>query len=195
MTISATIYGLQRFEDNLDAEYAAIGRGVDAGLRKAGLALQRASQLIVPIDLGILRASAYTRRLGAGTGLDTVVGVGYTASYAGMVHEDMNLAHGTAYNAKYAYRIASKLHYYREPEDPPGGKKSWPGGVTQYHQRGVNQQAKFLLIAAQQNFTLMSQIVQNEIKSAKAVLGARKLQQLVKNTQNAAANGATNAIQ
>lgn len=186
MRISAAIYGLDKFQNNLDAEYAAIGRGVDAGVRKAGLALQRASQLIIPIDLGILRASAYTRRLGVGTGFSTVVGVGYTASYAGLVHEDMDLTHGAAYNAKYAYRIANKLRYYRAPEDPPGGKKSWAGGVTQYHQRGPHQQAKFLLIAAQQNFALMSQIVQDEIRAKKATLGARELSKFLTGEQKAA---------
>ncbi len=37
------------------------GSGLDKGLMLAGLALQRASQLLVPVDLGNLKASAFTR--------------------------------------------------------------------------------------------------------------------------------------
>jgi hypothetical protein len=35
--------------------------GLDKGLMLAGLALQRASQLLVPVDLGNLKSSAFTR--------------------------------------------------------------------------------------------------------------------------------------
>lgn len=39
----------------------AKGNGLDIGLMKAGLLLQRTSQLLVPVDLGNLKASAFTR--------------------------------------------------------------------------------------------------------------------------------------
>ena len=65
---------------------------------------------------------------------DGSVVVGYNAGYAVYVHEDMNKAHGAAYNAKYAAEIASGL--------TPSGKvkKGWKGRTN----RGADQQAKFL---------------------------------------------------
>lgn len=55
------------------------------GLKTAGLFLQRQSQGLVPVDFGILKASAFTRA--EGEGFSTVVLVGYTAFYAMYVHE------------------------------------------------------------------------------------------------------------
>ena len=62
-----------------------MGVGCNRGLKKAGLLLQRESQKVVPVDLGVLKASAFTRETGAG--FATVVYVGYTAAYAIYVHE------------------------------------------------------------------------------------------------------------
>lgn len=165
MRVSILTYGLDGIRKRAEREKFNIERGLDAGLRKAGLLLQRASQQLVPIDLGILRASAYTRRLGVGTGANTVIAVGYTASYAGMVHEEVDLAHGTEYNSKYAAEIASGAKYYRRAESPPNGKKSWPGGWVKYHARGQHQDAKFLSTAAIWNMQLMARVIQQEIQS------------------------------
>lgn len=60
-------------------------KGFSRGLLKAGHYLQRQSQKVVPLDTGILRASAYTKKTGSGS--TTEVTVGYTAPYALRVHE------------------------------------------------------------------------------------------------------------
>ena len=52
----------------------------------------------------------------------TAVRVGYTANYALFVHENLEAAHGAAFNAKHAAEIAAGTE----------------------HSRGDNQQAKFL---------------------------------------------------
>jgi hypothetical protein len=62
-----------------------------AGLKKGGLFLQRESQKIVPVQYGILRASAFTRA--EGEGKDFFVRVGYTAQYAIFVHENLDSHH------------------------------------------------------------------------------------------------------
>jgi len=66
-----------------------MGRGCARGLKKAGLRLQRESQRLVPVDYGVLKASAFTRSEGEGFG--TAVTVGYTAAYAVYVHENVEM--------------------------------------------------------------------------------------------------------
>lgn len=67
-------------------------------LRIVGLFLQRHSQLLVPIDTGALRNSAFTRH--EGTGFDTAVRVGYTVEYGVYVHENL-MAHHPIGQAKF----------------------------------------------------------------------------------------------
>jgi hypothetical protein len=59
------------------------------GMRLAGLALQADSQRVVPVEFGVLKASAFTRA--EGSGLKTTVTVGYTAAYAIFVHENVEM--------------------------------------------------------------------------------------------------------
>ena len=80
---------------------------------------------IVPVQTGNLRASGYTRH--TGSGIATVVEVGYTASYAIYVHEIVDNLHGAAFNEAYADRIAAA------PDNDP-----------YWFERGPNQQALFL---------------------------------------------------
>lgn len=81
------IFGVQRILSNLAVRNAKIAAGCEIGLKMAGLRLQRESQRVVPVDFGPLKASAYTRQ--KGTGVMTVVEVGYTAAYALEVHENV----------------------------------------------------------------------------------------------------------
>ena len=74
---------------NLKARNEALALGCTRGLKTAGLMLQRESQKIVPVDLGNLKASAFTRA--RGTGFATEVIVGYTAAYALYVHESVGM--------------------------------------------------------------------------------------------------------
>lgn len=83
--MTATLTGQKEVLGNLKRQQRALGLRVAVGLKAAGLALQRESQRLVPVDTGNLKASAFTRATGAG--LDTAVTVGYTAAYAMFVHE------------------------------------------------------------------------------------------------------------
>jgi len=98
-----------------------------AGMKVAGLFLQRESQKIVPVDTGILRSTAFTRATGFGFATDVLVG--YTAAYAIFVHEDLDAAHGTAFNQKHAAAFAAATTKRQKQRFAP---------------RGPNQQAKFL---------------------------------------------------
>lgn len=84
---SVRIFGTRTVLANMAARKAQIAAGAEAGLKLAGLHLQRDSQSHVPVEFGPLKASAYTRAIGKG--LSTVVEVGYTASYALYVHEQV----------------------------------------------------------------------------------------------------------
>lgn len=137
MTISISYNGFLRSLRRVQGLHAS---GVQRGLTKAALQLQRDSQAIVPVDIGNLKNSAFTRR--EGSGFKTVMTVGYTAAYAVFVHEILTNAHGAAYNAKHSAEIAAGLE----------------------HSRGPNQQAKFLEQPARQNFHTYSKIVRDEAR-------------------------------
>lgn len=80
-----------------------IGTAVARGLKKAGLALLRESQQLVPVDTGNLRGTGKCRNVG-GSGFDADVVVAYggeNCNYAVYVHEDTTKKHGAAYNAAY----------------------------------------------------------------------------------------------
>lgn len=77
--------GVEEVVINMRGARKKMATGVSKGLRIAGLTLQRQSMLLVPVDYGILKASAFTRA--EGTGFNTDVRVGYTAGYAAFVHE------------------------------------------------------------------------------------------------------------
>ena len=85
-------------------KFAAVKHSKELGyksslaLRIVGLWLQRASQLLVPVEFGDLKASAFTRH--EGTGWNTVVRVGYTKEYAIYVHENLLAQHDIG-QAKY----------------------------------------------------------------------------------------------
>jgi len=83
------ILGVKKVLGNLERNKVQLGLRLGLGLRLAGLRLQRASMLVVPVDTGNLRASAFTRS--KGIGYATRVTVGYTASYAMFVHEAVGM--------------------------------------------------------------------------------------------------------
>ena len=83
------IRGIKEVLQKLKERTEAFAVGTERGLKKAGLALQAASVRLVPVNFGILKASAYTRP--SGKGFATQVNVGYTASYALYVHEAVGM--------------------------------------------------------------------------------------------------------
>lgn len=81
----SAITGVAGVLSNIKKANDKLAQGCANGLKKAGTKLQRASMLLVPVDTGNLKASAYTRA--EGSGFKTEVFVGYTANYALFVHE------------------------------------------------------------------------------------------------------------
>lgn len=79
------VTGLNELRVNLQGTQARLDKLIPKGLSAAALFLRGKSQMLVPVDFGILKASAFTRA--TGTGKDTVVSIGYTALYAMFVHE------------------------------------------------------------------------------------------------------------
>lgn len=85
----AGVYGVKDLSSAWKKQKDVMGPKVELGLKTAGLFLQRESQLLVPVDFGVLKASAFTRA--DGKGFSTVVIVGYTAFYAMFVHENVEM--------------------------------------------------------------------------------------------------------
>ena len=102
------IKGADAIVSKCDRYPAAMANGIHKALVKAGLLLLRASQKIVPVDTGNLRSSGFTRA--DGTGWDTKVTVGYTASYAVFVHENLDNKHKKGKQAKFLEEPARAMH-------------------------------------------------------------------------------------
>ena len=100
------VEGLKRLKKALRSKEIQYHKGIERGLKRAGLLLQRFSQQIVPVDLSILKASANTRA--EGVGIDTEVFVSYGTDYAVYVHEDLGAQHAAGTQAKYLSDPATK---------------------------------------------------------------------------------------
>lgn len=142
------ILGIERLTRSLRQSHARCERGVARGLVKAGKLLQRASQEVVPVDVGFLRASAFTRWAGSGFGRE--VRVGYDAGYAASVHEEMSVTHGQDYNEKHAMDIAVGAQYW------------YKGQMRTYHARKPEEQAKFLQEPLLANLEHMGAVIRKE---------------------------------
>lgn len=91
MRLSTEVIGLKNILGNLEVSKQRVGGAVGRGIKKAGLILQAESQKLVPVDFGILKASAFTRANNKASSFKTVVEVGYTAAYAIFVHENVEM--------------------------------------------------------------------------------------------------------
>lgn len=132
----AAITGVREVLANLARRNKQLAAGCERGVTKAGLRLQRASQLLVPVNFGVLKASAYTRV--TGKGLKANAHVGYTASYALFVHENVEM----------------KLK--GQPRTPPNKGKYWdPQG------RG---QSKFLEEPARRMGPELLRVIKDEMR-------------------------------
>lgn len=136
----AKITGVSGVLKNLKISESAASRGAEKGLKRGGLLIMVDSQKEVPVDKGILRESAFTRK-SFGVGFSADIVVGYTAAYAPYVHENLDAAHGDEYNEKYAKEIAA----------------GW------MHNRGSGQKAKFLEDPAKRDAPLVTKMVQQSI--------------------------------
>jgi len=140
------ITGMSTVLSNLRKSGDKIARGIERGLVKGGKYLQRESQKIVPVQLGALKNSAFTRNVG-GSGVSADIIVGYTEKYAVFVHEDISKTHGREFNILHADEIAnagtfsSSLKTGRTTFKAFGKMGKAAGGMFP---RGEEQQAKFL---------------------------------------------------
>lgn len=153
--------GVKTVLANLKRKQAGIGNGVSRGLRLAGLFLQRESQKKVPVNFGVLKASAFTRRKGRGFG--TQVTVGYTASYALFVHESVEMKlKGQPRTSGSAAYDAAVAEASRIGVPPPRHKPA--GFQGHYWDPQGRAQAKFLEEPARTNRDKLRQII---LQSAK----------------------------
>lgn len=132
--MNGRIRGLQTVIGRLRQSNAIYNQRLHNGIVRAAAVIFRASQQLVPIDTGFLRASGFVRV--TGTGIKTVAAIGYTAAYAIYVHENLEALHGQAFNTAYAKQLR-------------GARKLKRAGVLSAnspfrHNRGPRQQAKFL---------------------------------------------------
>lgn len=165
------IIGMPAWLKRLEQNKKQAAFGMQRGLKRAGLLIQRESMKIVPVETGHLKAGAFTRA--EGKGMQTVVMVGYVADYAIYVHEDLNALHGEAYNQHYfgpgrdeAGRFTSEGglgETYRVHRSDPDGEVLY---VLKRHKRGPNQQAKFLTVPFLQNQTKIRAIIEESVTDA-----------------------------
>jgi hypothetical protein len=111
------VVGLETVMRNLNAQIAQIKGDVLAGLMEAGLQVQRAAQQRVPVQTGNLKASAYTRKDPSGR---PQVQVGFSASYALWVHENVEMKLKGLPRARRGYK-GSQGRYW-DPQGKAGPK-------------------------------------------------------------------------
>jgi len=127
-----SVQGLKEITRAINQHKIKTIKGLRRGLHEGARYLLRQSNQLVPVgDTGLLKASG--RALLHGSGLQSEAWVSYGTEYAIYVHENLEAAHGAAFNAKYeAERKAAKT---------PAQKK-------RFAKKGDKQTAKFLEIPA-----------------------------------------------
>ena len=85
---SNSVKGLDKVLKNLNSRIDAIPEKSMKGLLTGGLIVQRDAQKHVPVEYGVLRQSAFTRRARNDKTVKAVE-VGFTAAYAAFVHENL----------------------------------------------------------------------------------------------------------
>lgn len=123
-----SVGGVRTVINNLRRKDRAFGKGIERGLKKGGLLIQRGAQLMTPVDTGALKASGFTRS--KGTGFQTQVTVGFDTSYTMFVHE----AKGTYLGKKIPRRARYKGHKPKGNYWDPEGR-----GQPKYLEKSVVQ--------------------------------------------------------
>lgn len=157
------VLGVKEFQVNLKKSITELGPKVRNGLVVAGLFLQRESQLLVPVDFGVLKASAFTRA--SGRGLKTVVNVGYTAFYAMYVHENVEM------KGKGLPRRPIK---FKDDLDWADNPDKWYANRGNYWDPAGRGQAKFLEDPARKLRPQMFTIIQKTILAQGGAGGKKK---------------------
>ena len=149
------VSGVKELVAAFKTEGASKAKGLEQGLKLAGLHLFNTSQDLVPVWRGILRGSGRVRSVGGGFKAEVIVS--YGTDYAIYVHENLQAAHGTKFNQKNAEEIS----------DPPKWVNLWGEkvkGSMYYFSRGVRQQAKFLEQPLRTEQKTMQKIIRTAIK-------------------------------
>jgi len=97
-------HGLDNILDNLNSEIGRIQGLNEQGLLSAALLVKGEAQRRTPVDTGNLKNSAYTDSEG---GNDPAAVIGYQASYAPFVHEDLEARHDNG-EAKFLERALNE---------------------------------------------------------------------------------------
>jgi hypothetical protein len=150
----AVVQGINNIKAYLQRRKQQEVQKLTVGLVKAGRFLQGQSMNVVPVDYGFLKASAYTAVFGANTP-DVEVNVGYNAAYALFVHENTQAVHGRNFNTKHAKELAAAKKKKRKHQSVKGPFR---------HDRGPNQQAKFLEAPFRIHKQTLLDIVKQELK-------------------------------
>lgn len=100
------VRGLEKYRKDLPKK-------LHKALKSAAAYLGYESLLIVPVDTGHLKSTYFTRSWIVGAHCEAVVG--YTAEYAVLVHEDLELRHGQDYNDWYWEEIQAGYRHMRGP--------------------------------------------------------------------------------
>lgn len=95
---------------NIALHPKVMGVGYERGLEKSCEYLLAKSQEIVPVDQGDLKASGYWYVMGHG--LEAEGFVGYSAPYAGYVHEMVHYYHEPPTQAKFLEQPIQDHHHY-----------------------------------------------------------------------------------
>jgi hypothetical protein len=115
MPIKNRLHGLAEHVEHLKRYKYANSQGFQVGVVRAAYRLLQHSLDIVPVDTGYLRSTAHVVVIGQG--FRTIARVIYSAFYSIWVHERLDLAHGAAYNRKYAVEIAMGRKRPRRPQE------------------------------------------------------------------------------
>ena len=93
MKIWAQIAGIPELKAAIQKEAKAMATNWQYALTAAALLVQRESQLLTPVEFGVLKNSANTRRVPNTSGWEVQMEVFYTAYYAVYVHENLYAKH------------------------------------------------------------------------------------------------------
>ena len=146
----AHVTGVESVIKKLRATHPPLVKKARIGCKRAGLVLQAASQKICPVQFGNLKASAFTRDVSTLNNVDVIVG--YTATYAVYVHENLNAKHGKEFNMAYSEQISR------------GGSSKNKKRHRTWFNRGENQQAKFLEKPAREMRAELLAIIYSSVK-------------------------------
>ncbi len=156
------VTGLPNVMNRLRDRLGRFIMGAIDGNYEAGRLILREANELVPVDTGNLRSTGFVKKKGL------IVTIGYSASYAMLVHEVVENAHGEDYNTKYATEIATGATYTHTPT----------GTLRTYHKRRPQEQAKFLEVAVRRHTlaarnTLRKTTVKKLLATAKQPAGSR----------------------